>query len=199
MWTFCFYHSMILKCKYKTIQYNTTFTAIRPEAVNIVLEALNKFHRNISFTYELEKDGRITFLDVLIIRDVNKIETTIYRKPTNNNIYMHWTSFTPKVWRRGTLQNLLLRAYKFAQINNSKIKQSWVPKKTPCYNMSYKFTTKSLRTIQQSNSHKLQVYNYISNNSSAIKQLWVPKKDISTTLIIKLQLSLNNSSTIKQS
>lgn len=67
----------------------------------------------IQFTYEQEKNQRLSFLDVQLIRnDNNSVDTTVYRKPTDNNIYMRWDSFTPTTWRCGTLRSLLLRAYK---------------------------------------------------------------------------------------
>ena len=38
-------------------------------------------------------------------------ETTVYRKPTNNGIYLHWNSFAPSTWKRGTLRSIITRAY----------------------------------------------------------------------------------------
>lgn len=46
-------------------------------------------HANISFTYEQECDGVFSFLNVLIIRNNNTIETTVYRKETHSEIYLH--------------------------------------------------------------------------------------------------------------
>ena len=58
--------------------------------INKVLEKLNIYHPNIQFTYELEKLNKISFLDVLISRmEDHRLTTTIYRKPTNTNIYIY--------------------------------------------------------------------------------------------------------------
>ena len=38
----------------------------------------------------------IFFLDFLIMRKNNIIETTVYRKQTHNDIYLRWESFTPE-------------------------------------------------------------------------------------------------------
>ena len=35
----------------------------------------------------------------------------MFRKPTNNDIYLHWNVFGPDTWKRGTLKTLLERAY----------------------------------------------------------------------------------------
>ena len=57
--------------------------------INNVPEKLDTYHPNIQFTYELEKLNKISFLDVLISRMVDhRLTTTIYRKPTNTNIYI---------------------------------------------------------------------------------------------------------------
>lgn len=88
-----------------------TITYIKPGSINVVINILNNFHQNIKFTYELEKDGKISFLDVLLSRFDDKIETTVFRKETNNDIYLHWKSFAPITWKRGTLKTLIRRAY----------------------------------------------------------------------------------------
>ena len=54
----------------------------------------------------------ISFLDVLVIRkNNNTIKTTVYRKQTHNDIYVHWEYFKPEAWKRGTLKTLLFRAH----------------------------------------------------------------------------------------
>ena len=72
-----------------------TFLFIKKGYVEHVLARLNSFHKNIQFTYELENQNKLPFLDVLLIRRGNKIETTVYRKSTNNDIYLNWGSFAP--------------------------------------------------------------------------------------------------------
>ena len=45
---------------------------------------MNSYHPNLKFTYELEKVGKLSFLDILVIRQShNKFETTVYRKNPN--------------------------------------------------------------------------------------------------------------------
>ena len=49
---------------------------------------------NIKFTSEDPKqDGSISFLDILIIPEEDgKLNTTIFRKPTHTDMYLHWDS-----------------------------------------------------------------------------------------------------------
>ncbi len=41
------------------------------KGVNRVVEKLESFHENIKFTYKLEKVSRVSFLDVLLIRNAD--------------------------------------------------------------------------------------------------------------------------------
>ena len=50
-------------------------------------------------------------MDVLLIRNKDTIETTVYRKATNSDIYLNWKSFSPCSWKRGTLKTIIRRAY----------------------------------------------------------------------------------------
>ena len=52
----------------------------------MAIEVLNSFHRNRQFMYEEEKDRKIPFLDVLLIKKNDTFETFVYRKPTNKGI-----------------------------------------------------------------------------------------------------------------
>ena len=76
---------------------------LKKDSIDYISKMLNGFHRNIQFTYEVETDSKISFLDVLVIRDSsNNINTTVYRKSTNNDIYLNWESFAPGKWKWGT-------------------------------------------------------------------------------------------------
>ena len=79
------------------------------EGIDHILTVLNSFDPNIQFTYEIEENSKLPFLDVMLCRKDNKLVCSVYRKSTNN-IYMNWHSFGPKTWRTGTLKSLLERA-----------------------------------------------------------------------------------------
>ena len=88
-----------------------TFVFIKKGCVEHALARLNSFHKNIQFICELEYQNKLSFLDVLLIRSGTKIETTVYRKSTSNEIYLNWGSFALVTWKRGTLKTLFNRAY----------------------------------------------------------------------------------------
>ena len=68
-------------------------------SIDHVLMILNTFHKNIKFTYELEINKKISCLDISLIRKNDILETTIYRKSTNNGVYLQWDFFAPKNWK----------------------------------------------------------------------------------------------------
>ena len=100
------------KMKCWTRYVDDTLCYTKADSIDYVLKMLNGFHRNIQFTYEVETDSKNSFLDVLVIRDSNNnINRTVYRKSTNNDIYLNWESFAPNKWKWGALKTLTKRAY----------------------------------------------------------------------------------------
>ena len=77
------------------------------------MNQLNFFDENIQFTFEMEKENKLTFLDVMVIRNTNDtINTTVYRKSTNTDIYINWHSHSPLQWKKTTANVLIQRAIK---------------------------------------------------------------------------------------
>ena len=88
-----------------------TYAYIDPSKTEFVLEKLNSYHPNIQFTHEIEENQKITFLDVLIIRTRdNKLETTVFRKETNTDLYINWNSHAPIQWKLESSENLIQRS-----------------------------------------------------------------------------------------
>ena len=87
--------------------FRYTYCIVKTDSVNKILLKLNSFHINIQFTYEAESNKLLPFLNVLIIRKDNSSGTTVYRKPSNNNIYLNWNLFSTKSWKRGTLRTII--------------------------------------------------------------------------------------------
>ena len=47
----------------------------------------------MSFSFEQEKDGRLSFLDVEVSRQEGHFVTTVSKKPTFSGVYTHFESF----------------------------------------------------------------------------------------------------------
>ena len=57
--------------------------------------------------FEIENNNKLLFLDVLLIKTSNTIDTKVYGKPTNTNIFLSWSSYAPVSWKKGTLRGTL--------------------------------------------------------------------------------------------
>ena len=64
-----------------------TIAYVKADAIDHVLSILNSFQENIWFTYEQEINGKISFLDILILRNGNSFETAVHRKSSHNDMF----------------------------------------------------------------------------------------------------------------
>jgi Reverse transcriptase (RNA-dependent DNA polymerase)/GIY-YIG catalytic domain len=69
------------------------FCIIQKNELENTLINLNSQYPSIKFTHETEVDGILPFLDLEIIRNNNKIEFGIYKKPTSTKRYITSDSF----------------------------------------------------------------------------------------------------------
>ena len=81
------------------------------------LEDLNRFFNiinglvpSIKFTMEMEVDGCIPFLDVLIHRCENNFKFEVYRKPTSNDSFIHYYSDHHASVKQSVFLSMFLRA-----------------------------------------------------------------------------------------
>jgi len=79
--------------------------------IPLFLQYLNSKHENIKFTYEVEKNNCIPFLDVLVSRTGNYITTSVYRKPTFTGLGTNYLSFIPNIFKVNSIKTLLFRCY----------------------------------------------------------------------------------------
>ena len=89
-----------------------TLCFVKEGSCEFVLAFINNFHPNIKFTYETERNNMISFLDVLLVKRKSCIDTAVFRKSINSNLYINWNSFAPEVWKKSTLRCLVKREYK---------------------------------------------------------------------------------------
>ena len=79
--------------------------------VLLFLSYLNRQHPNIFFSSELEKDGRLLFLDIEITRSNGRFSTSVYRKPTFTGLFTNFHSFVPLAYKRSLACCLLHRTF----------------------------------------------------------------------------------------
>lgn len=71
---------------------------------NDVLTLMNTLDDDIKFTYEAEVNNSITFLDLLLIRDGDRLKSKIYQKPTHAKSYIDFYSAHPKNIKIGVIK-----------------------------------------------------------------------------------------------
>ncbi|XP_026740728.1 uncharacterized protein LOC113503109 [Trichoplusia ni] len=65
------------------------FAVVARDALKDLTSHLNRVHAKIEVTIEEEKEGKLPFLDVLVIREPNgRVTHTVYRKPTHTDRYL---------------------------------------------------------------------------------------------------------------
>ena len=80
------------------------------EELGLFLDHINSIRPSIQFTMEVEDDGKIPFLDVLVVRNNGGIKTEVYRKPTHTDRYLHYQSYHPQHIKTGIIRTLLRRS-----------------------------------------------------------------------------------------
>ena len=72
---------------------------------------LNQINPHIEFTYEMENEHRLPFLDLMIYRRENgTLSFSIYRKPTFTGNYLNFDSYHPIAHKRAVVKSLVDRA-----------------------------------------------------------------------------------------
>lgn len=80
--------------------------------VDAILEFMNGLHKNIRFTFELEENNKLPFLETYVVRYIDKYVTTVYHKQTFTGVYLNWTSLTSRKYKIGLINCLLNRIHR---------------------------------------------------------------------------------------
>ena len=84
------------------------------------LEHLNSIKDNIKFTMEEEKQGQFPFLDALVERVSQQFHTSVFRKPTHTDSYIHYNSNHHPSTKIGTILCLKKGLNTYAKDNHYK-------------------------------------------------------------------------------
>ncbi len=84
-----------------------TFCIVKKGSEKHLLYHLNSVRPYIKFTMESEEDSKLPFLDCLLKRESDSMLTsTVYRKPTHTDSYLHFKSHHPNLVKRGVVKCL---------------------------------------------------------------------------------------------
>ena len=127
---------------------------------------LNSLHDSIKFTVEYD-NVKLPFLDVLVYKQNNKLNTDIFYKATDTNQYLNFNSCHPKHTKTNIPYSLARRIcciVSDADIKTKRLKVTLEPQ-----NESYFFTyIESIQVIMQ--THQISAF-----NSASFRHFFKPK------------------------
>ena len=86
-------------------------TVLPADDVQKFLDHLNGVEQSICFTVEVESDGKLPFLDVLLRHNPDSsVSTTVYRKPSHTDRYLDFPSHHPLAYKVAVVRTLHSRA-----------------------------------------------------------------------------------------
>ncbi|XP_064470267.1 uncharacterized protein LOC135385021 [Ornithodoros turicata] len=92
-----------------------TFVILNRNLLDEFHSTLNSIEPPIQFTYELEQEKRLPFLDVSVPRLTTRlIQTSVYRKPCDTGNFLNFESYHPTEHKSSVVRTLLQRCEDFA-------------------------------------------------------------------------------------
>ena len=83
------------------------FAIVPRTKIDEIVTTFNNYHQRLKFTYELEVNSSISFLNATVIRFDNRLITNWYRKPTWSGRYINYHSNHPLKYKINTIYNLV--------------------------------------------------------------------------------------------
>lgn len=83
-------------------------------AATAFLDKLNNIHPSLQFTMEIATSGKLPFLGMLFEKNGSRISTSVYRKPTDKGLLLHYQSHVDQRYKTGLLKTMLNRAYRLS-------------------------------------------------------------------------------------
>ena len=85
-----------------------TFLLIPKEKIYYILTMFNSYHKRLQFTYELENNNCLNFLNISVIKNSdNTISTNWFRKETFSGRFLNYFSLHPLHQKIGIIKNLV--------------------------------------------------------------------------------------------
>ena len=81
---------------------------IKHDKIDERVRIINNLHPSLSFTYELEVDRKLPFLDMLIHNDRGKLSSSWYRKPTETDLTLNFHALAPFKYKKFSGHQLYL-------------------------------------------------------------------------------------------
>ena len=152
-----------------------TFVINKAKHSQDLLQHINSQDPHIQFTVEPTQQGSLPFLDTLVtIQPDNTFSTTVYRKPTHTDQYLHWDS-NHHITAKQSVYNTLAHRAKTVSSTQDNLKKELTHIKTALHHCQFpswalnqwehKFNQTQPPTAQDNNSNN----NSNSSNSNKYK------------------------------
>ena len=83
------------------------------KAAEDFLTTLNNTYSDIKFSMELAVANKISFLGMHITKNENKLDTSVYRKPTNTGLLLHFDSYVDKQYKSCLIETMIYLTNRF--------------------------------------------------------------------------------------
>lgn len=118
---------MMTKPKILIKYVDDLFCIVKKTEIDNTLNVLNSYDRNVQFTHESEEQGKLAYLDALIIRQGNELILDWYQKPTASGRLINYYSKHPRRIKINTAVNFIKRVHsisdeRFQQKNEQRIR-----------------------------------------------------------------------------
>ena len=87
-----------------------TILCVHKKHVDLIINTFNSYSSNLQFTFELEHNKRINFLDMTLIRHQNCIITDSFQKPSSSGRMINYLSNHPIQHKKNIVYNLVDKA-----------------------------------------------------------------------------------------
>ena len=104
---------------YKRYVDDTLATMPNIQAATAFLATLNECHPAIQFTMEIAENNKLPFLGMMIEKSGCYLTTSVYRKPTDTGLLLHYQSHVDQRYKRSLLNTMLNRAYRLSSTEES--------------------------------------------------------------------------------
>ncbi|XP_068735295.1 uncharacterized protein [Montipora capricornis] len=99
---------------YKRYVDNTLRIMPNVETAEAFLSTQNDGHPSINFTMELAENDKLTFLGVEIVKHMSRLQTKVYKKPTDTGLLLNYQSHVDVRYKQSLLKTMLNRAFKLS-------------------------------------------------------------------------------------
>ena len=141
-----------------------TFVINRTEHSQQLLQHINNQDPHIQFTVEPTQQGSLPFLDTLVtIQPDNTLSTSVYRKPTHTDQYLHWDS-NHHITAKHSVYNTLAHRAKTVSSTQDSLDQELLHIKTAL--QLCQFPNWTLNQWEHSFKHPSHTSNNNNNNSN---------------------------------